>query len=439
MVHSQFLLMKDRRFLPLFMTQFLGAFHDNLFKNALIVMILYHVATATGMSEKTQGLLTTAAAGCLVFPFFIFSAIGGQLASRYPKNRVMQVIKLIEIGIAVFGAASLLLQSIPLSFLTLFALGTHSALFGPCKYSYLPEQLQSNELIGGNALLNTGTFLAILLGTIAGTTIMAMNFGTYITGLMLILVAVIGYIYSKYIVEGPMVNPDAKIGLNPLTETLSVLRFAFSQHRDIVGSILGKGWFFCIGSLFLSQFPNYVKGTLIAEEYVLTLFTVLFSVGIAIGGLLNNRLLRGRISATYVPWATIGLSIFSMDIYAATGHVVHQIDGSRATLDQFIEYGAHWRIMLDVFMVAIFGGVFVVPLTAILQDKTEERTRAQIMAGSSITDSLFMVISAVVAGTLISMGWEVRELFFVFAVVNLGVAALIFSWIFKLRLTHFGK
>lgn len=425
MMSNQFLLLKDRRFLPLFLTQFLGAFHDNLFKNAIIVMILYQIATATGMDEKTQSLLTTAAAGTLVLPFFIFSAIGGQLADRYPKNRVMRVIKLAEIGIALVGASSVVLQSIPLSFITLFLLGTHSAFFGPCKYSILPEQLRNDELIGGNAILNTGTFLAILLGTIVGTTIMTTSLGNIMMAILLIAVSVVGYSASRFIADCKVANPSLKVNLNPFSQTVSVMRFSFSQHRDVILSLLGKGWFFCIGSLFISQFPNYVKGTLGAEESVLTLFTVLFSIGIAIGGLFNNRLLKGKVVATYVPLAALGLTLFSLDIYNATSHVVYNADGSLMSMMQFMGHPAHWRIMLDITMIAVFGGLYVVPLTTILQDRTADHTRAQIMAGSSITDSIFMVASSVVAGGLIAAGWEVRELFLAFAIINAAVAIYI--------------
>lgn len=422
MANNQFLLMKDRRFLPLFITQFLGAFHDNLFKNALVVLILYRLADQLTADPK---MLTTMAAGVLILPFLLFSAMGGQLADKYPKEKVIRAIKLAEIVIAVLGSISLITAYLPLCFFTLFALGSHSAFFGPCKYSILPEQLKIDELIGGNALLNTGTFLAILTGTIVGTSLMGGQSGEYIVGVFLILTAVTGYLSSRYIPKGPSVDPNLKFELNPFIETMSVLKYTFSQHRDVVLALLGKGWFFCIGSMFMAQFANYTKDTLGAEETVLTLFLVLFSVGIALGGLCNNRLLRGRITATYVPLAALFLTGFSLDIYYATANVKLNEDGTLQTLSQFISHPAHWRIILDVGMVAIFGGLFVVPLATILQDRTPETTRARIMAGSSITDSLFMVASAVVSAILISSGWEVRDLFFAFALANVAVAIYI--------------
>ncbi|MBL8638812.1 MAG: acyl-[ACP]--phospholipid O-acyltransferase [Alphaproteobacteria bacterium] len=421
---NQFLLLGERKFLPLFVTQFLGAFHDNLFKNALIVMILYHIATQSGMSADHQAMLTTAAAGIFVLPFFIFSAIGGQLADKYPKNRVIQWIKLAEVGIAVLGAAALLSGSVVLSFVNLFALGAHSAFFGPCKYSILPEYLKREELIGGNALLNTGTFLAILLGTIAGAVIMGLTHGEWFMGAALILCALAGYAAARAIPAGHAAAAEIKINRNILAETFTVMGFAFSQRRDVVLAMLGKSWFFFTGSLFLSQFPNFVKNTLHAEETVFTLFAVLFSVGIGIGGLLNNRLLRGAVNGTFVPLAALGLSLLSLDLYNSAMSYRAPAVGL-VSFDEFVRSSVHWRIMADVFFIAVLGGLFVVPLAAILQDRTEEKTRAQIMAGSSITDSLFMVASAVFAGVLIAKGCSIPQLFLIFAFANFLVAIYI--------------
>ncbi|MDY0029154.1 MAG: acyl-[ACP]--phospholipid O-acyltransferase [Pseudobdellovibrionaceae bacterium] len=424
-MNSQFLLMRDKRFLPLFVTQFLGAFHDNLFKNALIVLILYRVATQTGMDAQTQSLLTTAAAGTLVLPFFLFSAMGGQLADKFPKNTVMRHIKLVEIAIALLGAASLMTGSLVLSFINLFALGAQSAFFGPCKYSILPEHLKRDELIGGNALLNTGTFLAILLGTIVGTIVMAQEHGEFPIGILMVITALIGYGASRFIPQCVAANPSIKFNPNIATDTYQVLKYGFSQGKDITLTMLGKGWFFFVGSLFLSQFPNYVKGTLQAEETVLTFFTVLFSVGIGLGGLLNNRLLHGAVTAAFVPIAAIGLTVGSLDLYWATAHVARLPDGALMGFSEFMSHPTHWRLILDVTLIAAFGGLYVVPLAAILQDRTPEETRAQVMAGSAIVDSLFMVVSAVVASALIATGWSVTELFYGFALANLAVAVYI--------------
>lgn len=422
---NQFGLLTKRQFLPLFITQFLGAFHDNLFKNALVVLIIYQMAQAEGFIEKTQQLLTTAAAGILIVPFFLFSAMGGQLADKFPKEKVMQGVKFFEILIAVMGAVSLFTAWLPICYVTLFALGTHSAIFAPSKYSILPQHLTQQELIGGNAVLNTGTFLAILLGTIIGTAVMGITGGVIIVSALMLIVAVIGYFSSRYIPSAPPKDAGLKFSFNPFNETWAVMKHTLSQPRDITLSMLGKGWFFCIGSMFMAQFANYTKGYLYGTEKVLTLFLVIFSVGIAIGGLCNNRLLRGQISAVFVPLAAIFLTVFSIDVYSATHHVMHPVDGTLVGPIEFLSHIQNWRIIFDVVMIAFFGGLYVVPLSAIIQDRTEEHTRARIMAGSSIIDSLFMVASAVVSAVLIGSGWSVPELFYAFAIVNIFVAIYI--------------
>lgn len=422
---NQFLLLREKKFLPLFITQFLGAFHDNLYKNALVVLIIYHLATELGYDDKTQQLLTTLAAGVLILPFFLFSAMGGQLADKFPKERVMQGVKIFEIGIAIIGSLSLFMEWLPLCYLTIFALGTHSAIFAPSKYSILPQHLNQNELIGGNALLNTGTFLAILLGTIVGTVTMSAEVGVYIVSTLMFITAITGYFSSRLIPSAPPKDASLKFSLNPFTETFAVMKYTLNQPRDITLSMLGKAWFFLVGSMFMAQFANFTKGNLGGNEHILTLFLVLFSIGIAVGGLCNNKLLKGQISAVFVPLAALGLTIFSVDIYYASLSAYQPPVGTLIGVSEFISHASNWRIIFDVFMVAFFGGLYVVPLSAIIQDRTPEATRARIMAGSSIIDSLFMVVSAVVSAVLIGMGWTIPELFLGFAIANAFAAIYI--------------
>lgn len=422
---NQFLLLKQRKFLPLFITQFLGAFHDNLYKNALVVLIIYHLATQLGYNDQTQQLLTTLAAGVLILPFFLFSAMGGQLADKFPKEKVMQGVKIFEIMIAIMGSLSLFTAWLPLCYFTIFALGTHSAIFAPSKYSILPQHLDQKELIGGNALLNTGTFLAILLGTIVGTVTMGAEAGVYIVSALMFMTAVTGYVSSRRIPHAPPKAANLKFSFNPFKETFAVMKYTLSQPRDITLSMLGKAWFFLVGSMFMAQFANFTKGNLGGNEHILTLFLVLFSIGIAVGGLCNNKLLKGQISAVFVPLAALGLTVFSIDIYYASLLAYHPPAGMLIGVGEFVAHGANWRIIFDVFMVAFFGGLYVVPLSAIIQDRTPEETRARIMAGSSIIDSLFMVVSAVVSAILIGAGWTIPELFLGFAIANAFVAVYI--------------
>ena len=422
---SQFLLLKQKKFLPLFITQFLGAFHDNLYKNALVVLIIYRLATTLGYDEKTQQLLTTLAAGVLILPFFLFSAMGGQLADKFPKEKVMQGVKVFEIFIALIGSLSLFMEWLPLCYLTIFALGTHSAIFAPSKYSILPQHLHQNELIGGNALLNTGTFLAILLGTIIGTVMMGLDAGVYIVSTLMFLTAITGLLSSRLIPNAPPKDATLKFSLNPFKETWDVMVYTLHQPKDITLSMLGKAWFFLVGSMFMAQFANFTKGNLGGNEHILTLFLVLFSIGIAIGGLCNNKLLKGQITAVFVPLAALGLTVFSVDIYYASLSAYRPPVGTLIDVAEFVSHSQNWRIIFDVFMVAFFGGLYVVPLSAIIQDRTPDATRARIMAGSSIIDSLFMVVSAVVSAVLIGMGWTVPELFLGFALANALVAIYI--------------
>ena len=416
---NQFSLLKEKRFLPLFITQFLGAFHDNVFKNALVVLLLYGVASN---AETDTELLVTAAAGLFILPFILFSALGGQLADKFPKQKVIRGIKLAEIAVAVLGAVSLFNGSIVLSFAALFALGTQSAFFGPSKYAILPDHLETNELIAGNALLNTGTFLAILLGTIAGTVLITLGTGVWIVCGLIIFSAVLGYISSRSIPETEAKAPDLKLDYNPITETIDILRYAFSQRRGVVLSILGVAWFYFLGGMFMAQFPNFTKGTLGADETVLALFLMIFSVGIAIGGLLNNKLLKGRVEAVYVPVAALGITIFSIDLYFASG-IEKGVD--LIGLSAFINSPANWRILFDVWMIALCGGLFVVPLNAIIQHYTDEKQRARIIAGSAILDAVFIFGSAALSAYLILKGWEIRELFLAFALMNAAVALYI--------------
>lgn len=422
MRHSQFVLLKDRRFAPLFVTQFLGAFNDNLFKNALAVLLLYGVGMNAQADPK---LLVTLAAGLFILPFVLFSGIGGQLADKYPKERVIRIVKLAELGIAAVASLALFTGSVVLCFTALFALGTQSAFFGPSKYSILPQHLARDELIGGNALLNTGTFLAILTGTIAGTALAALPGGKAVISLGLFLCAAVGYLASRLIPAAPPKDPGLTLNFNPLTETLDILRGAFGRDRAVVRAILGVGWFYFLGGVFMAQMPNYTREALGADQYVLALFLTVFSVGVAAGGLLNNRLLKGRVEALYVPLAALAITIFSIDLYAASGAFTGAAAGDPASPAAFFARPAAWRVVMDIAAIAAGGGLFVVPLNAIIQVRTPDHHRARVMAGSAIVNALFVVASSVISAVLIGAGWEIRDLFFAFALANAAVAVLI--------------
>lgn len=419
MEHNQFALLADRRFLPLFVTQFLGAFHDNLFKNALVALLLYGAAVNTAEDPK---LLVTLAAGILIFPFILFSAMGGQLADKFPKDKVIRTIKFLEIVIAVLGIAALWSGSVILSFVALFMFGTHSAFFGPSKYSILPDHLKEDELIGGNALINTGTFLAILIGTIAGTLLITSGQGMIIVPVLMLGCAVTGYLASRFIPVTVPKAPDLKLDFNPLTETWAIVRNVFAQKPAIIRAVLGVSWFYFLAGMFMAQFPSYTKETLGADETVLAFFLIVFSAGIGVGGLLNNTLLKGRVEAVYVPLAVLGMTFFSIDLYFASPHVPAVV---LQDLPTFLGYFSNARILFDIFMVAMCGGLFVVPLNAIIQNFTAAHERARVIAGSAVIDSVFIVVSSALSAGLIVMGWDIHHLFLTFALLNAVVAVYI--------------
>lgn len=413
---NQFNILKDKRFLPLFICQFFGAFHDNIFKNALVVMLVFGIGME---ANENAPMLVTLAAALFILPFFLFSPLSGQLADKFAKSKVIRVVKLVELFIAILGVASLFTGHIGLCMVTLFALGAQSAFFGPSKYSILPENLKAEELVAGNALLNTGTFLAILIGTLMGTLLIGVQGGIFIVAALMLTSATIGYISAWKVTSAEAKQPELKIDYNPLTEGLDILRFVLRQKGDVIRSILGVSWFYFLGGMFMAQFPNYADQTLHADQSVLALFLVIFSVGIGVGGLLNNRLLKGRVEAVYVPLAVLGITIFAIDLYFASDvPTPEKVWGLWAFLGEV----QHWRIMFDIGMIALCGGLYVVPLNAIIQHHTEEKKRARIIAGSSILDSVFIFASAILSVFLIKMGFTIRDLFFAFAVLNAAVA-----------------
>ncbi|MES2607613.1 MAG: acyl-[ACP]--phospholipid O-acyltransferase [Pseudomonadota bacterium] len=422
MAKSQFSLLKQINFLPLFVSQFTGAFHDNLFKNAMTVLILYNVRSSHMMDPK---LLVTLAAGIFIIPFVLFSAFGGQLAEKYDKARVIRMLKVAELAIAVVGCISILSNNIPLSFLTLFLLGTHSALFGPSKYSILPQHLKQEDLISGNALLNGGTFLSILLGTVIGVSVVSIpTYGKIIISIIIMACAVAGWLFSRLIPSTPH-DDTVKLDINIVQQIKKTVSFIFTMPRNVILAVLGVSWFFFLGGMFLSQFPNFTKETLGANEHVLTLFLTVFSVGICIGGLLNNTLLKGRVEATYVPLAALGLSLFSLDLYWASYPFEMVRQHVLVDVGTFIQTFQNWRIIFDIFMIAFCGGLFVVPLNAFIQHNTECASRSRIVAGAGIMDSLFIIASSVISAILITLGFSIAKLFLFFAMANCVVTLYI--------------
>ena len=414
-------LLKTRRFLPLFVTQFLSAFNDNLFKFALVLFIKFQM---TDLSADDSKALTTLAAGIFVLPFFLFSSLGGQLADKHEKSGLIQIIRMTEIPIMALAAVGFYLDSALLLLMVLFLMGTKSAFFGPLKYSILPEQLKRNELIGGNGLVEMATFLSILLGTILGGVLIVGTVGSFRVAALTITLAVLGYIASLFILKKIPRVPKLKVNWNFLGEALRISKRALSV-RPIRISIFGISWFWLVGATFLAQFPNYTKDTLFGNESVATLLLFSLSAGIGVGSIACNRLLKSQVSAKFAPWAVFFFGVFCIDIFFASGQAVTGSATHLLSISEFLNYPANWRILADMILIAVSGGVFIVPLYSILQTTSDEKNRARMIAANNIMNSLFMVLSSLVTLVLFKIGFEVVHLFLTLGIINLGI-----SWYF---------
>lgn len=420
MKKNQFDLMRDKRFLPLFVTQFLGAFNDNLFKMTLSILIGYQILDVGGHNPQ---VLVSLAAGLFIFPFLIFAPLAGDLADKYDKDRVIRATKLAEIFIAVLAIISLSTGSVFLILLSLFLFGSHSAFFSPSKFSILPQHLNEDELIGGNALLNTGTYLAILLGTIVGGLLAFITYGLVALSCLMLVCALLGYWVSCRIPHAPASDSTLKLSFNAPLEAIRIIRYAASQPKGTFLAILGISWFYFIGGTFLAQFPNYAKATLGVDNITLVFFMTIFSIGIAVGGLLNNKLLRSRVEATYVPLAALGITFFSLDLYFASASFAGASEtGNLMTLPVFLIKLSGLRVIFDIFMVSVMGGLYVVPLKSIVQHTTSADHRARVLAGSALIDSLFILSSSLIATFLLSLGFEVKHLFLFIGLISIGVS-----------------
>jgi len=418
---TQFKLMGERRFLPFFLTQFLGAFNDNLYKNALVVLLAFQAMRFTTLSP---GVLVNLAAGLFILPFFLFSATSGQLADKFEKSRLIRITKIMEIGVMSVGAAAFALESLALMLGALFLMGTQSAIFGPVKYAILPVHLREEELVGGNALVESGTFVAILLGTIAGGVTIALPAGASWVSVATLAVAVLGYVTSRRVPAARAADPGLKINWNPLTETWRNIRFT-RGNRTVFLSILGISWFWFYGALFLSQFPGYAKDVLGGDEHAVTLLLALFSVGIGAGSLLCERLSGKQVEIGLVPFGSIGLTLFAVDLWLASPALAPV--QAPLPLSAVLADPTSWRVLFDLVMIGVFGGFFIVPLYALVQLRSAPAHRSRIIAGNNILNALFMVVAAGLGAGLLAAGFSIPQLILVTALLNAGVALYIYT------------
>ncbi len=417
---NQYRLMRSARFRPLFWTQFLGAFNDNLYKNALVVLLTFQTAQWTTLRPE---ILANLAAGLFILPFFLFSATAGQLADKYDKARLARLSKGLEIAIMGVAVAGFLLHSLALLLAALFLLGLQSTLFGPVKYSILPQHLKEAELVGGNALVEAGTFVAILVGTLAGGLLAGAGLDPLWIAFAGLLVAVAGYLASRGIPAAPPPDPGLKVHPNPLTETWRNIGFA-RENRTVFLSILGISWFWLYGALFLAQFPAYGKNVLGGGEAAVTLLLAVFTVGIGAGSLLCERLSAGRVELGLVPFGSIGLTLFGLDL-AFASMALPPVTELRP-LGELLAQPALWRILADLVLLGLFGGFLIVPLYALVQSRSAPAHRARIIAANNIMNAAFMVAGALAAAGLLGAGLSIPALFAVAAVGNAAVAIYIY-------------
>jgi len=413
-------LLRARRFGPLWTTQFLSAFNDNALKNALVLMLAYRPEMASGLPA---GMLIPLAGALFILPFFLGSATAGELADSHDKSKLIRIIKLTEIAVMAVAAAAVLTGSTWLLLSLLFVMGIEATFFGPLKYAILPDLLRRDELLLGNALIEAGTFLAILLGTIAGMLIATSHGAGAVAGLI-VLVALGAWGASRAIPATAPSAPEARIEWNFIAATGRLIAQA-RRERTRFRSILGISWFWLVGATYLSQFPSYVRNYLGAEESVVTLFLAVFSVGVGAGSLMGSRILKGRISARIAPWGALGIALFSIDLWLASP--VREVAANPAamlTIGAFLASPAHWRILADLLGIAASGGIFVLPLYALLQTAGDERRRARAIGANNVVNAAAMVLSALAVIALVAAGVSVPGLFLLTGVATLGVAAL---------------
>jgi hypothetical protein len=417
---SQYGLLKERRFLPFFLTQFFGAANDNAFKFAFTALATYSAAEWGGLEPTTAGPVI---GGIFILPFLLFSATAGQLADKFDKARLIRLVKNLEIvfmsGIAagfLFGMASLL-------FCGVFLMGLHSSLFGPVKYAYLPQHLDEHELVGGNGIVEMGTFVAILLGTMLGGALIAIPAvgAHYVAGVSMTL-AIVGRIAAAFVPPSPAPVPNLVINWNPVSETLANLRHAYG-NRTVFLSLLGISWMWFFGSVFLTTFTGFAKENLGGDQNVVTLLLAVFSIGIGVGSLACERLSGHKVEIGLVPFGSIGMTAFAVDLWlAARDFLPHALIGPVA----FLADHSHWRVMGDLFLLAMFAGFYSVPLYALIQSRCEASHRARVIAANNILNALFMVVSSLMAAAMLKAGLSLPQLYLVLGLLNAAVAVYIY-------------
>ncbi|PHM17581.1 MAG: MFS transporter [Sulfuricurvum sp. PD_MW2] len=410
---SPFYLLRTRRFAPLFGTQFLGAFNDNLFKNTLAVLLTFQASTWTSLSPA---LLAPLIGAVFILPFFLFSGVAGEIADAYDKARLARIVKVWEIFLMVIALIGFAAHSFVTLMIVVFGMGMHSTLFGPIKYSIIPQHMEENELVTANALVESGTFAAILLGTILGGALSAIENGGVIAASAAIAIALIGYGFSRYIPSTPALASSNRFSINIFTQTLHAIRLSY-HNKMVFFSILAISWFWLYGALLLSQFPAFVKSVLMGDEKTVTVLLSLFTLGIGIGSLLCERLSNHELKPSLIIVGAIGMGLSGIDFALSAQHF--------SALGNLYANPEFFHILLDLTLIGVFGGLYSVPLYALIQAKSEMQSRSRIIAANNILNALFMVAGAIVTMILLGNGFHISTIFLMIAMGTLLVAGAI--------------
>lgn len=422
--NNQFVLLKKRKFLPLFITQFLGAFNDNVFKNAIIILITFESTRITTIDPQ---IIVNICAGLFILPFFLFSALSGQLADKYEKSFLIRLTKILEIAIMILVFIGLINLNLWYLLSALFLLGAQSAFFGPLKYSILPQHLNENEILGGNGLIEAGTFLSILIGTmVGGILVVYNNLGPTYVSFLCLTVALIGYAVSCYIPVAKATNEKLIINWNLFTQTYSCIKL-IRKNPLMLLTILGISWFWFYGATFLTQIPAFTKLHLGGNEQVTTTILTLFSVGIGVGSVLCEKISNHKIEVGLITVGAIGLSLFAFDLYLVTSLNFSTVAENIVGIKEFINKDGSFRVFFDILMIGGFGGVYCVPLYTLMQVRAQPSMRSQIVGTNNIINAIFMVAAALIAVLLLSIGFRVSEIFLFTALINSLVAFFIYQ------------
>lgn len=416
---NQFQLLKERRYRPYFFTQFLGAFNDNVFKTAFITLVAFNAAKLTSISST---MLVTVLPGVFILPFFLFSATAGQIADKLEKSYLIRLLKIIEIVVMILASIGFLLGNLTLLIITLFLMGTHSALFGPVKFGYLPQHLDEQELIGGNGMIEMATFVAILAGQILGAWVMMLPSYAVLASVAITSIAVLGFVTSRGIPFTPAADTSIKVDWNPITQTFRNLCQLWGKQTLWLAAI-AISWFWFYGATVLAQFPNLAKIVLGGDESVFICLLVVFSIGVGIGSLMCESLSKGKNSLGLVLIGAFGLTLFGFDLYFNTDAAMETTSAQVQNYMGFLSQWENWRILTDIAMIGLSGGFYIVPLYVLIQTECQNSHLSRVIAANNILNALFMVISAGISAMLLGAGYSIPQLFLVTAGLTIIVMA----------------